>query len=584
MAQLPLTNIITVSVSAANPGVGSYNTSNLALFTDDAPAGSVETLSFSGVAASGAFKITLGSLTTASLVFGSTAVQIQAAINALAGFTQVVVSGSIASQLLTLTIPGGFGSLPLAVISANTLQTAGAAPITVTPAITASGWSGDGLGYAAYLTPTQVGLDFGSSSKTYQMANAVFAQQPNILAGGGQLIIILLQTSVQTLTLSAIPTAGTFTLTYNSNSTTALAATATPAQIQAALQLVPGLSQVVVTGGTPGQLLTFYMFGVYSGALALSGTFTSLTPATTGTFAIPTVGETIGAAITRTVGLVQYFGILVNESVGTSQVIPAADVTAAAAIVLPLIKMIFFVTNSSTDLAAVSGLVALITTGSFANTRMLYYGDTTALGVGAQNAMVMSAAYAGLALSVNFNGSNTTTTMHLKVLGGVNPDPSMTQAILNLAVAVGADSYVSLQGVSSVFTSGANQFFDQIYNQLWFVGALQVAGFNYLAQTGTKIPQTEEGMTGLKGAYRTVCEQAVTNQYCAAGSWTSAVSFGNQAQLLANVAQRGYYIYSSPVASQLQAARVARQAPLVQIALKQAGAIQSSSLIVNINP
>ena len=159
----------------------------------------------------------------------------------------------------------------------------------------------------------------------------------------------------------------------------------------------------------------------------------------------------------------------------------------------------------------------------------------------------------------------------------------MTQTILNEATACGADVYLSLQGDSCVFTSGANSFYDQVYNQLWFSGALQVAGFNFLAQTGTKVPQTESGMDGLKGAYRAVCQQAVVNGYSAPGSWTSPVTFGNGTQLIQNISQVGYYIYSSPVALQLQTARAARQAPLVQIALKQAGAIQSSAVVVYIN-
>ena len=48
------------------------------------------------------------------------------------------------------------------------------------------------LGYSIYLSPSQVALDFGTSSRTYQMALSVFSQQPNILNGGGQLIVILL--------------------------------------------------------------------------------------------------------------------------------------------------------------------------------------------------------------------------------------------------------------------------------------------------------------------------------------------------------------------------------------------------------
>jgi hypothetical protein len=200
------------------------------------------------------------------------------------------------------------------------------------------------------------------------------------------------------------------------------------------------------------------------------------------------------------------------------------------------------------------------------------------------NDLIFMASYAGRALSTNFTGSNTTQTMHLKALAGVQPDPTITQTILNTAIAAGADTYISLQGVPSVFCSGANTFFDRVYNLQWFVGALQVAGFNYLATTSTKVPQTEAGMDGLKGAYRSVCEQGVTNQYGAPGSWNSPTVFGNPSDLILNVAQRGYYIYSTPIAQQSQTNRVARQAPLVQIAFKEAGAIQSSTVIVNVNP
>src|SRR5271165_360356 len=55
-----------------------------------------------------------------------------------------------------------------------------------------------GAGYQLYLTPGAVATDFGTSSTTYQMANAVFSQQPNILAGGGYLVIFT-YTSSETL-------------------------------------------------------------------------------------------------------------------------------------------------------------------------------------------------------------------------------------------------------------------------------------------------------------------------------------------------------------------------------------------------
>lgn len=332
-------------------------------------------------------------------------------------------------------------------------------------------------GYKIYLEPSEVGIDFGTTSITFKMANAVFSQQPNILAGGGYLVII----------------------PY-------------------------------------------------------------------------TVSETLDAAVTRTKDLVQYFGLM------STTIESQADMLAAAAVIQPLNKIGFFGQKASASIAP-GGALDLLRTGGFTQSRGLIY-----IGTGVTNdTLIMQASYAGRALSVNFAGSNTTITMHLKDLTGVQPDVGMTQTLLNQALAAGADSYVSLQGVAKVFCSGQNSYYDQVYNLRWFVGALQVAGFNFLAQSSTKIPQTESGMDGLKGAYRNVCEEAVTNQYCAPGAWNSSTTFGNQADLLANIAQLGYYIYSQPIGQQLQVDRAARKAPLVQIALKEAGAIQSSTVIVNVN-
>lgn len=475
--QLELTNVIVISVSEAQAGVGEYNTSNLAIFTDE----------------------------PAAMSFGS-------------------------------------------------------------------------LGYAQYVEPTQVGIDFGTSSRTYEMANAIFSQQPNILTGGGQLVVILLTTAVQHLAFSGTPASGTFILTHGSDATVAINWNDTSAQIQAKLQVLPGLGAVTVTGSMATSLNVQFkgVYGVQSLLTVSSNSLVTSGPvAITVTVTTTTAGETLGAAITRTKGLVQYFGITVDE---TLAVIGQTDLLAAAAIIQPLNKMGFFVSYTEADIQA-GGMIDLLTTGGFNKSRGLYYGDSDD-----DNAIVMMASYAGRALSTNFDGSNTTQTMHLKGLVGVQPDPSMTQTIQNEATAAGADTYVSLQGVSKVFTSGANLYFDQVYNRGWLTGALQVAGFNYLAQTNTKIPQTESGMDGLKGAYRAVCEQGVSNQYGAPGQWNDPTVFGNPANLLLNVAQRGYYIYSTPIAQQSQATRVARTAPLVQIAFKEAGAIQKSTVIVTVNP
>lgn len=476
--QLSLTNVVTISVSQGSPGVGNYNTSNLAIFSDEVP----------------------------GMSFGS-------------------------------------------------------------------------LGYAQYLTPTDVGIDFGTGSKTYAMANAIFSQQPNILNGGGQLVVILIGVATQNLAFDGVSASGTFVFNYGGYASAAINWNDTAAQIQVKVQAMPGLSSAVVSGSVASESLHVKYVGVY-GVLSIA-TITSNTLETSGISAVGitvttvTAGETWGAAITRTVSLVQYFGCIVNETLAE---IGQTDLLAAAAILLPLNKIGFAVSYTAADIAP-SGMLDLLRTGGFSNTRGLFYDDSTEL-----DCLVEMASYAGRALSTNFSGSNTTQTMHLKPLLGVQPDPSLTQTLLDQAVAAGADTYPSLQGVAGVFTSGANTYFDQVYGTQWLVGALQVAGFNFLAQSSTKVPQTESGMDGLKGAYRNVCQQAVSNQFAAPGAWNSSTLFGNPADLIANVAQVGYYIYSTPISQQSQADRVARKAPLVQIALKLAGAIQSSTVIVTVNP
>lgn len=281
--------------------------------------------------------------------------------------------------------------------------------------------------------------------------------------------------------------------------------------------------------------------------------------------------ETLAAAINRAESLVQFFGILSTRDYS------AEEISAAAAVVQTMNKMLFAVSNDAADIAA-AGSFHDIAEAGYDKTRCLaYLSDTT------EPAKVMAAAYAGRALSTAFEGSNTTSTMHLKDLIGITADPTMTQTQLNLCQDCGADAYVNIAGVAKTFTSGANKFFDQVYNRCWFLGALEVAGFNALAKVSTKVPQTEPGMTILKGAYRLVCERGVRNGYMAPGAWNSADRFGDVEAMLRNIEEVGYYIYSLPVNQQAQTEREARRAPLVQIAVKEAGAIHSSNVLVYIN-
>ena len=329
--------------------------------------------------------------------------------------------------------------------------------------------------FGVYLNPTDVGTDWGTSSEVYAMANLIFSQQPNIISGGGSLII------------------------------------------------------------------------------ANQGSM-----------------ETLAAAIARLEPLVFFGGVLWAGYAPTEE-----EIYAAAEVVQPLRKMLFassyLVANVETG-----GLFVAVSDASLTYTRCLLYT------VSAQDARYMAAAYAGRAMSTNFSGSLTATTMHMKELVGVLPDPNITQIILNECKTVGADVYINIGGLAKVFCTGGNTYYDSVYNLTWLVFALQVAGFNAIATTSTKLPQTETGMAVLRGAYLNVLTQAVVNGYSAPGTWNGAIPFGSPAVFARNVSQLGFYLYSAPVSTQSQADRLARKAPLVQIAVKEAGAIQSSSVIVNV--
>lgn len=430
------------------------------------------------------------------------------------------------------------------------------------------------LGYKIYVDPTEVQTDFGSASITYKLALGVFSQQPNIRANGGYLVIFKTLESKQSLSFSGTPTAGQFVLNVNGINTAPILFSDNAAAVQAKI-VAAGFPGALVTGSYAAGF-TVDLIGVYNAPLLSTSGNTLVATATPVviTPAITQAAETMAEAITRADALVHFFGVIFTVELVQAQLL------AAAAVLLPMRKIGGFLGSLAAD-AAPNGKLDQLTTGGFTNSRGIL--RTLSGSQTVTDGLVQVASYFGRGLSVDFSGSNTTITMHLKDLKGVNPDLGITQTILNQCKASGADLYASFRGVAKTYTSGANDFFDNVYNILWFVEATQVAGFNVFGTTPTKIPQTEGGMDVLKGSVRRVCDAAVTNGFCAPGEWTSPVTFGPQADFFDNIRQRGYYIWSAPIATQSVADREARKMRLIQVALKYAGAGHSGNLIVNIN-
>ncbi len=418
--------------------------------------------------------------------------------------------------------------------------------------------------YAVYASPAQVEVDFGSESETYLQALAFFSQTPNVLNGNGSLIVFPFSGATGAITEYDINDTGSG---YDVDDVLTITGAGTGATFKVldvdnngavlSIELLTQGASYVVATGVASTVAPSGGTGFKLNVLAVSAT------------------ETLVQAIARTQSMIFYCGIITTA-------IPAGAARKTTADAIQSYGNKIWILPSSLE-ADVAGVFTDIKNATDYATRCLLYLTGDDSDEKALNSRLFAAAYAGRAFSTNFNGSNTVETMNLKSLTTILPDELITQTIWTNCQTAGVDLYVDYAGVPSVVSNGNNLFFDQVYNLFWFVAALQVAGFNALRQVSTKIPQTEPGVTLLKEAYRSVCILAVTNGYLAPGTWTSTERFGNVSDMLEQIEQRGYYLYSAPVNLQSKASREAREAPLIQIAGKEAGAIQSSNVVVNLN-
>lgn len=447
--------------------------------------------------------------------------------------------------------------------------------------------------FGDYLSPLQVSQNYGTNSNTAAMANAIFGQTPNILSGGGELIIapLLGSTSASSgnfvtaniaANLAALiaVTNGDLKVTVNGvvnnlaglNFSACVLMSDVAAVLQAALLncVVTATSSIItITSNKVGSSSTIVLASYTGGGTDLTNSALLDTAAGTATSGVNSSGETIAAAIARLLPQTFFAGVITNLN------LEDAAIESVALAVQPQDMLFLHHCATTTDVA---GIITTVQQDTQQKTRLLPYFTG-----GQAAANLYKAAYAGRGYSTDYTGSNTVGTMHMKQLSGIAPDANITQTLLNALIIAGGDPYVSIQGYPMVFSTGANDYFDNQYADLALKFALQVAGFNYLAQTNTKVPQTEMGMNGLKSAYIGILNQFINNGELAPGAWNSSQTFGDPQTFLNNITNNGYYVFSQPVAQQSSAARNARQAPLVQIAAKRSGAIQENNVIVLIN-
>lgn len=222
--------------------------------------------------------------------------------------------------------------------------------------------------------------------------------------------------------------------------------------------------------------------------------------------------------------------------------------------------------NSTTDLAY------LLQQGNFKRTFCQYSSSTP----------YASASIFGRAFTGNFNGAGTVITLKFQQEPGITAE-TLTETQAAALIAKNANVFVKYNNSTAILQNGTmanGQFFDVVHGTDWLQNATQTAVYNVLYTSGTKVAQTDPGVTSLVGAISQACEQGRTNGLIAPGVWTGP-PVGNvvTGQTLSN----GFYVFAPAVASQNQSDRAARKAPVIQVAIKLAGAIHSANVLISVN-
>lgn len=437
------------------------------------------------------------------------------------------------------------------------------------------------------IDPTAVTEAFGTNSLTARMANNIFAQNANLNSGRGYLAVIPMQAATSatsaSFTTGTVGTISAFNAVTNGSLKITVDGTVTEVSglnfsactklqdIADVILNATRVAKITVSGGS--LVFASKKVGADSSVVLASGTVgTDISTATylniaggQTTDGTDSSGETLVEAMTRAKEFARFTGVISNLAMEDT----AVASTSAYVNSNDLIWVAPF--SSVNDIA---GAITTIKSAGQTKTRCFLYTE------GVQEAQLAAAAYAGRAFSTNFSGSLTSQTMQLKTLVNVTPDQGINQTAYTNALTAGADMYVSFEGDAGVACGKGNGYFDVVYENLALKYAAQAALYNVLKTTGTKIPQTETGMSSLRDAVGNVCLQFVRNGVLAPGKWNSPQTFGDPETFKQNIQDNGWYIYSTPIALQSQSERESRVAPLIQCACKRSGAIHEADLLI----
>lgn len=281
--------------------------------------------------------------------------------------------------------------------------------------------------------------------------------------------------------------------------------------------------------------------------------------------------ETLLQAVNACLQYTNWYGLAIADS---ADLVEADVISVAAAIEASSLSRILAVTTDDVNV-----LVAGNTDNIGYKLKAAGYGRTFWQYSSSSKYAAISAF--GRAFTVNFTGNNTTITLKFKT------EPGVTYETLTTTQAAAIDSingnvYVYYANDTAIIQQGVmanGDFFDERHGLDWLQNYVQTNLYNLLYTSATKIPQTDAGVTRLMTNVEASLDQAVNNGLVAPGVWNG----GPIGQIESgDTLTKGYYVYADSVDNQAQSDREARKSPVIQAALKLAGAIHYGDVQINV--
>lgn len=347
---------------------------------------------------------------------------------------------------------------------------------------------------------------------------------------------------------------------------------------------------VTQAGGSGGRFqVTTVSSGVITGIVALppanGGNGTGYAVANTlpttssgaginATIDITAVGDTLLQAATYCrVASAQWYAFFAIGAAKADHLALAAFTQTAT----PETAYFFNTSDSDVPTTAVTDVFTAMKTLLYAGVLGIY--STTQAGAFPTNIYAAAAAM-GRTMGLNTGFASSAFTLKFQALVGVAPEPLTFAQVANVEGKNG-NLYVNYANGYTILEQGIQPngaFFDETLNLSMFTSEIRYALMTLLVSV-PKVPQSEAGQAQLIHAVNQVCQNARIRGFIAPGQWN-----GQQIINLfpGDPLETGFAVQSYPVASQSTADRQARKAMPIYVAINEAGAVHSISIVVNV--